>query len=164
MAKRIYYCNKCWEHKRIDKVIDKNMHDLSMQTFNRDLCTDCQKEIRNHISPYADKLYKALFEKGFPVKQEWWDGYKHIDIVDIEANVHIEVDGLEHQEDHEQALLDLKRTFYSFLDGCFTLIIPNSLVNADECFDETVNLIEHILNECYDQYVRKLLGHKTLRS
>lgn len=153
MTKRIYYCNKCYADKEIEKTIDKKVHDFSMQQFNRDLCRDCQQEIKNHMSPYADKLYKALLEKGLPVKQEWWDGYKHIDIADIEAGVHIEVDGPEHQEDHQKALTDLKRTYYSFLDGCFTLRIPNSLVNAEECFNDTVDLIEEILNTCYDQYV-----------
>jgi len=42
------------------------------------------------------------------------DGYKHIDIAIPEAKINIEIDGVHHNYNAQQALSDLKRTYYSF--------------------------------------------------
>jgi len=78
---------------------------------------------------------------------EKYDGYKHIDIIIQEAKVNIEVDGLHHNYNPSQALADLKRTYFSFLDGYLTLRIPNSLVKDNDTLEETANYIVDFLIE-----------------
>ena len=96
-------------------------------------------------------LYFALKERGVPAKIEKYDGHKHIDIAIPEARVNIEVDGTHHNHNKRQALTDLKRTYYSFLKGYFTLRIPNSLVNDNRTINETANLIVGILEDSYEK-------------
>ena len=103
----------------------------------------------NRITPEARALHKALVEEGVPAELEKWDGYKHIDIAIPEAKINIEVDGLPHNFDSEKALQDLKRTYYSFKKGYFTLRIPNSVIR--EHLDEVVDWVIEILNESNDQ-------------
>ena len=80
-----------------------------------------------------------------PAELEKWDGYKTIDIAVTEAKVNIEVDGKHHNYNHQQALSDLKRTFYSFQKGYLTLRIPNSLVEWS--IEETADYITEFLIE-----------------
>ena len=62
--------------------------------------------------------------------------------------LHIEVDGIQHNQSTRQALSDLKRTFYSMQDGFLTIRIPNILVRNE--LTETVNyLVELILERYY---------------
>ncbi|MBN1176033.1 DUF559 domain-containing protein [Candidatus Woesearchaeota archaeon] len=96
-------------------------------------------------SPEAKKLWQALRKKGFRAFYEKWDGHKTIDIAIPEVKMNIEVDGGQHNFNPKQALADLKRTYYSFNKGYFTLRIPNSLIRNH--FDEALNLIVEILDE-----------------
>jgi very-short-patch-repair endonuclease len=74
--------------------------------------------------------------------------YKHVDIVFERPKLHIEVDGIQHNQSTRQALSDLKRTFYSMQDGFLTIRIPNILVRNE--LTETVNyLVELILERYY---------------
>ena len=72
-----------------------------------------------------------------PARLEKWDGYKTIDIAIPECKINIEVDGLQHNFNADQALSDLQRTYYSFLKGYLTLRVPNSLLeeNLDDAAD-----------------------------
>lgn len=100
-------------------------------------------------TPEAVKLYNALKKEKVPAYLEKWDGYKHIDIAIPEAMINIEIDGSHHNLHSKQALADLKRTYFSFKKGYFTLRIPNSLIR--EHLDEVVDLVIEILNESNDQ-------------
>ena len=80
-----------------------------------------------------------------PAELEKWDGFKTIDIAVTDAKVNIEVDGLHHNYSHNQALSDLKRTYYSFKKGYLTLRIPNTLIEWS--VDETADYITEFLNE-----------------
>jgi very-short-patch-repair endonuclease len=73
-------------------------------------------------------LYFLLRKKGVPAQLEKFDGFKTIDIAVVEAKINIEVDGSHHNTKHDQALADLKRTYYAFEKGYYTIRIPNSLV------------------------------------
>ena len=74
--------------------------------------------------------------------------YKHVDIVFERPKLHIEVDGIQHNQSTRQALSDLKRTFYSMQDGFLTIRTPNILVRNE--LTETVNyLVELILERYY---------------
>ena len=105
--------------------------------------------MRSKSTPEARELYYALKREGVPAYLEKWDGYKHIDIAIPEAKINIEVDGGHHNYSSKQALADLKRTYFSFVKGYFTLRIPNSLVKNH--FKEVVDLIIEVLNESNDQ-------------
>jgi len=106
-----------------------------------------KKELKaiDRATPEARRLCFALKEKGFYALIDFWDGHKHIDIAIPEAKINIEVDGLQHNFKPEQALADLKRTYYSFKKGYFTLRIPNSLISNH--FDECVQLITEMIKE-----------------
>jgi hypothetical protein len=95
------------------------------------------------ITDDALDLYFALKECGVPAELEKYDGYKTVDIAIEEAKVHIEVDGMQHNYSSRQALSDLKRTYYSFKKGYFTLRIPNSLIRDE--LDDTVDYIIDLL-------------------
>ena len=92
-------------------------------------------------------LYFALKRKGFEPDLEKFDGHKHVDIVFERPKLHIEVDGIQHNQSTRQALSDLKRTFYSMQDGYITIRIPNVLVRND--LNETANFIGEFILERY---------------
>lgn len=87
-------------------------------------------------TPQALKIHEALRLKGIPSELEKWDHYKHIDIAITSSKINIEIDGEQHNKDENQALADLKRTYYSYEKGYFTLRIPNRVI--DENLDEVI--------------------------
>ena len=92
----------------------------------------------------TQKLCFALQGSGVRALIDFWDGHKHIDIAIPEAKLNIEVDGIQHNQSSKQALADLKRTYYSFKKGYFTLRIPNSLIgeNFKECVDLVLDMVK----------------------
>ncbi len=150
-----FYCSSCKEAIQFDE------YKYSKDNYGKILCWNCQKECKKGFpnktpekkdtpkpTREARKLYDALKRKGVPAELEKFDGYKHIDIAVVAAKINIEVDGGQHHNP-KQALADLKRTYYSFKKGYFTLRIPNSLVK--ESLDETADCIVDILNKSVEQ-------------
>ncbi|HJP64180.1 MAG TPA: DUF559 domain-containing protein [Mucilaginibacter sp.] len=135
------YCLEC------DCAIDKAVYNYSTYNFGIALCRAHQNWVKQldprKITDAALTLYFALKECGVSAELEKHDGHKSIDIAIEEAKVHIEVDGIQHNYDSRQALCDLKRTYYSFKKGYFTLRIPNSLIRND--LEETVDYIIDLL-------------------
>lgn len=153
-----YYCNDC------DEDINSKEAKYSKEKYGIYLCRDCQKNYskstkikvisKQTIKPIptteAKKLYDELKRIGVDIKSknlEKWDGHKHIDLAIPKAKLNIEVDGSQHNLSSEQALRDLKRTYYSFKKGYLTLRIPNSLVRDDEKIKETARYIKKFINE-----------------
>jgi very-short-patch-repair endonuclease len=134
-----YYCNKC------KKSISDDDYRLSMENFDRAFCKDCKP------TDEARKLGNLLRNKGWDVKFEKSDGHKHIDIAIVDAKVNIEVDGKHHSLNAEQALADLKRTYYSFKKEFLTLRIPNCLVQDDKTIEKTAEFINKFLRESFEQ-------------
>jgi len=134
-----YYCNIC------KKSITGPEYDFSMDNFNKALCRDHQP------TPEARKLGHALEDRGWDIEFEKLDGFKHIDIAITEAKVNIEVDGIHHHFNNEQALADLKRAFHSFKKGFLTIRIPNSLVRNQNILEKTADYISRFLNESIEQ-------------
>ena len=133
------YCLEC------NRSIYSNVYNFSMDRYSFPLCIDHQRWCDNHkATDEAIWLYFLLKERGIPAELEKYDGHKSVDIVVEKAKVHIEVDGGHHNYNSRQALTDLKRTYYAFKKGYFTLRIPNSLIYSNP--DETVNEIIDILN------------------
>ena len=78
---------------------------------------------------------------------------KNIDIAIPKHKVNIEVDGMQHSYSEEQALADLKRTFYSFKKGYVTLRIPNKLIQ--EKAYETARYIKKFIEASAEQLERE---------
>ncbi len=141
-------CSSC------DGYVSKRECNYSVKQFGKILCRECQgnyallekkhEQRKERSTPEAQKIYEILIKNGFNAKLELWDKFKHIDIALPDYKVNIEIDGKHHQNE-KQALADLKRTYYSFKKGYFTLRIPNSLVQGN-CY-ETANYIMRFLRE-----------------
>ncbi|MFN8283651.1 MAG: hypothetical protein U0U67_10580 [Chitinophagales bacterium] len=142
-----YYNEKCIE---CGSYLSEGVIVFSQNNYGVTLCIQHQQWINNMqdiTTRETIRLYFALKERGVPAELEKFDGYKHIDIAIPEARINIEVDGRHHNHDARQALSDLKRTYYSFLKGFYTLRIPNSLVYNDAVLEETADCIVGLLNE-----------------
>ena len=140
-----YYCIEC------GKSISQGILTFSIDKYNIPLCIEHQKWIdkkADRTTSEVIKLYFALKAKSIPAELEKYDGYKHIDIIIPKAKINIEIDGLHHNYNDKQAFSDLKRTFYSFLKGYYTLRIPNCLVKDDKLLKETAKVIHQIFNDC----------------
>ena len=134
-----YYCSIC------KRRITKEEYIYSRKNFFKPLCR------RHQPTKEAMKLGHLLKRMGWYVEFEKFDGYKHIDIAIVDAKVNIEVDGGHHNFSPEQALADLKRTYYSFKKGFLTLRIPNSLVRDERTLQKTAKFIHKFLNESIEQ-------------
>ena len=99
---------------------------------------------RQMPTPEAQRLSEELRKRGFYTEKEKWDGHKHIDIAITKAKINLEIDGAYHNKKADQALRDLKRTYYSLEQGYVTVRIPNSLVRYQ--LEETVDIVAKILN------------------
>jgi very-short-patch-repair endonuclease len=130
----------------------------STVTFGLPLCVEHQRWIERASEFSTDeaiRLYFALKQRGVPAQLEKYDGHKHIDIAIPEAKVNIEVDGSHHHHNPQQALADLKRTYYSFLKGYHTIHIPNSLVLDESILNETADYVVAFLNESLNKHWQK---------
>lgn len=136
------FCLEC------NEPISPRVFDYSISKYGIPLCMYHQGWLEDvsQVSTYdALLLYFALKYRGVPAELEKFDGYKHIDIAIPEAKINIEVDGGHHNYDFNQAMADLKRTYYSFRKGFYTIRIPNSIVRGH--VDQTADYIVGILNE-----------------
>lgn len=147
-------CSKCKK-----QIYNKKVFNYSIKHFGKPLCGDCQKvnvseeksfQMKKAKStPEAIKLCTQLIKMGFDAQLEKDDGFKHIDIAIPKHKVNIEVDGMQHSYSEEQALADLKRTFYSFKKGYVTLRIPNKLIQ--EKAYETARYIKKFIEASGEQ-------------
>lgn len=146
-------CCECGEY------LTSGVISFSCENYGLSLCIVHQKWIdfmQSRTTEETIRLYFALKERGVPAKMEKFDGFKQIDIAIPDAKVNIEVDGLHHNFNSSQALSDLKRTYFSFLKGYFTLRIPNSLIHSNDILEETADYIVAFLNESNNKkYSRK---------
>jgi len=153
-----YFCSIC------NKVINNDVYRYSKSHYSRPLCfehqpksekTSKQSYNRHEPTPEALKLGNLLKSMGHKVEFEKYDGYKHIDIAIVKSKVNIEVDGSQHH-DKEQALRDLKRTFYSWDKNYVTLRIPNSLTRDDETIKITAVYIDRFLKKDRNQLEKEI--------
>jgi very-short-patch-repair endonuclease len=149
------FCSAC------RKTITKGVYDFSMGNFATPLCMTCQKGKQKKIetrdetisallraTPEALRLKTGLADKGWKVIHEDKDRHKHVDLAIREAKIVIEVDGSHHNSNSKQGISDIKRTFHDFVNNdIITLRIPNSVMNDNETIDETVKILDSLLNE-----------------
>lgn len=132
--------------------LQQPVYHYSTTHFGLPLCVACQQDFKiksQKATKDALALYIALRCREVPAELEKWDGHKTIDIAVTEARVNIEVDGMQHNFNPNQALSDLKRTFFAFKKGYLTLRIPNSLVRSH--LDQTADFITEFLMESVEQ-------------
>lgn len=126
------------------KYLEDKVYSYSLKEFGAPLCRAHQDWIRkSKATPKAQQLYFELKRRGIDAQLEKWDGFKTIDIAIPQFKLNIEVDGVQHNFNPDQALADLQRTYYSFLKGYLTLRIPNSLINWN--LEEAANYITKFL-------------------
>lgn len=100
----------------------------------------------------AGKLKKSLEKLGIKVEEEYFDGYKHIDLFIPSIKVNIEVDGIQHLTDCDQIVRDFHREYYAERAGYHTLHIPNILVN------QFCDQIAHAIAELELKYIKTKLS------
>jgi len=96
-------------------------------------------------TPEEAQLGNILRERGWNVRHQQWDGYKHIDIAIPEAKMNIEVDSSQHNLNSRQALSDQQRDYYSEQKGFKTIRVPNSLLRDEKRTREFVELLDREL-------------------
>jgi very-short-patch-repair endonuclease len=104
---------------------------------------------------FAKRLHSELKNIGINSELEKSDGYKHIDIAITKAFINIEIDGIHHSTEKDQARRDLQRHYYSYIKGYNTIRIPNSLLKEEKDIKETAYLIKKMIQEKPKQYNEK---------
>lgn len=107
-------------------------------------CHDLLSKKRGSSTEHALALYFALKRKGIDAELEKSDGYKKVDIAIESVKLYIEVDGDHHYTDHNQAMRDLQRTFYSLQHDFITIRVPNALIEND--LDQASNYLSDIVS------------------
>ena len=128
-----------------DALTTPELH-YSINRLGHPLCSGCQQDLKaklEHTSRETVKLYFLLKKRGIAAELEKDDSLNTIDIAIVNAKVNIEVDQPQTNYNRRQALADLKRTYYSFEKGYYTLRIPNALVAYDQ--EDAVSFIEEFL-------------------
>jgi len=89
-------------------------------------------------------LVNALKKRGVKVETEHWDGHKHVDIFIPEAQLYIEIDGIQHYTDPKQIVSDLMRDHHSDDDKFFTKHISNQLIEKfpEEIADAIAQIVK----------------------
>ncbi len=135
------YCSICYKTETNERVIDHSKNE-----FGNIVCFKCQGALRKYDSTNeAIALYVALKKNRVLAELEKYDGYKRIDIAIPKYRINIEVDGVQHNVNFNQAMSDLQRTYHSFQKGYYTLRIPNKLVR--ENLEETADYITEMIRK-----------------
>lgn len=133
--------------------IDDKVKEYSTKNFGYYLCRKHQDFIRGKMdesaTPHSITLWLELIKRGIRAEVEKFDGYKTIDIAVVEAKINIEVDGSHHNRSPKQAIADLRRTYYSFRKGYYTIRIPNSIIETH--LMETADLVAEMVEESKNQ-------------
>ncbi len=146
-------CSKC------DNPLTPKEFKYSISHYGIALCRECQEDYeplkkkfekqKNRSTPEAIKLHGILVKLGVNAKLEQYDRFKHIDIAIPDADLNLEIDGMQHSYSEKQALADLKRTYYSLKKGYITLRIPNKLIQENAY--ETAKYLKKLIEENEDQ-------------
>ena len=96
-------------------------------------------------SPEALSLYFALKSNNLPVKLEFWDGKKTIDIA-IPDKLYIEVNE-EQDIDADKALTDLLKTFHELKDKIPNIRVSNAQMRNSYQFEIIVDKLTDLCKE-----------------
>ncbi len=144
-----HYCSECITS------IEFELYQSSVKLYKVPLCVSCQEKFNgrsDNATPQARNLYMALKRRGIPAELEKYVGRLTTEIAIPDAMVNIELEsGPNNLNSKQEALAEMKRTYFAFKKGYLTLKIPNSLVESN--VDETAQFIFDFLNE--DKTFRK---------
>jgi very-short-patch-repair endonuclease len=87
-------------------------------------------------------LKRELEKLGITVRQEQFDGFKHIELALPKAKLNIEVDGMHHLTNPEQIIADLNRQYHSSKLGFATIHISNEII--DKHLDKIANALAEV--------------------
>lgn len=101
------------------------------------------------ISAETIKLLEALKKRGVRTQADQADDEKPLDIYLPDANIYIEVDGLQNLTEPEEIIADFKRSYSADPEGFNTLRITNDVVTNN--LEEIADGITEIVKEKTDQ-------------
>jgi very-short-patch-repair endonuclease len=134
----------------------ENEYVYSFANYHYPLCRSCQRRIEECLHSSQDHtptveasiLFLRLVDLGVEAELEKQVYYKggsiSIDIGIPIANLNIEVDGIQHHNDPNQAVSDVWRNYYAIQKGYYTLHIPNSVFIDEDCLNSVVDVIMHL--------------------
>lgn len=135
-------CEICSENVKQEDIDCSAKYEVCM-------CTKCRRklaEVHNQSSKLLSNkqilVYMALEHRGLKPEIEWNDSYKTVDIAILDAKVYIEINGEHHVTDAYQHITDMKRSYYSILDGYLTLNVFNQVIPG--YLNEIANTIKNI--------------------
>lgn len=96
---------------------------------------------------YALLLETCLKKLGVKVKEEVYDGHKHVDLSIESGKLDIEVDGMHHLTDSSQIIKDFKRSNYSRDDGYETIHVHNMDLKEKEYVEDIAKAIAEVSEE-----------------
>lgn len=85
---------------------------------------------RSDFTAQEKLLFDALIAKGIPVKLDFCNKHKCVDLCIPEVYLNIEIDGVQHYTNPEQIFADILRDDHSKHDGFDTLRIPNTAIEG----------------------------------
>jgi very-short-patch-repair endonuclease len=90
--------------------------------------TKASTDSKYYATKYSRLLCDELMRRGIEPIMEYNDGHKTIDIAILPARLYIEIDGIQHLNNPNQIIKDLKRDYHSYEEGFYTIRIPNQVL------------------------------------
>ena len=135
-----FHCLEC------GNAITLGVFNFSMEVHGVPLCLRHQNWINETMSsPEALSLYFALKSNNLPVKLEFWNGKKTIDIA-IPDKLFIEVDE-EQDIDADKALTDFLKTFHELKDKIPNIRVSNAQMRNSYQFEIIVDKLTDLCKE-----------------
>jgi hypothetical protein len=126
-----YYCLEC------GLPISQGVHEFSQELYGYSLCMRDQYLLgESGVAAHTIDLYLALKARKFPVKLEYFDGYKHVDIA-VPGKLYIEVSG--HDMAEKQMITGLAGDGYTLEMRIPTILVSNTMLDKKQSFSHVVN-------------------------
>jgi hypothetical protein len=126
-----FYCIEC------GLPISRGVHEFSRELYGYSICMKDQFLFgESGASAHTVDLYLALKARNFPVKLEYFDGYKHVDIA-VPGKLYIEVSG--HDLAERQMTADLLGHGQMFELKIPTILVSNAMLDKKRSFSHVVD-------------------------
>jgi hypothetical protein len=129
--KTSHYCLEC------SQPISQGVHEFSQELYGHSLCMKDQYLLgESGVAAHTIDLYLALKARKFPVKLEYFDGYKHVDIA-VPGKLYIEVSGQDLAE--RQIIAGLPGDGYPFEKKIPVILVSDDMLDKKRSFSHVVN-------------------------
>jgi hypothetical protein len=126
-----FYCLECRQ------PISQGVHEFSQELYGYSLCMKDQYLLgESGVAAHTIDLYLALKARKFPVKLEYFDGYKHVDIA-VPGKLYIEVGG--HDLAERQIIAGLAGYGHTLEMKIPTILVSNTMLDKKRSFSHVVN-------------------------